>query len=78
MYAIWLRGVISPVAMPRITSTAAWLPAFPPAPTSIVMKKTTTVCFRRSDSYEARMNDEHDWKISSPTSKPTRGFNRVK
>ena len=48
----------SPVARPRITRTAAWLPALPPAPTSIVRKYTMTECCCSSSEYEARMKDE--------------------
>ena len=34
-----------PVARPRMMFTVDWLPALPPAPTSIVRKRVTTTCF---------------------------------
>ena len=38
------RARTSPVASPRMMRTADWLPALPPAPTSIVRKKRTVGC----------------------------------
>ena len=37
----------------HVIRAAAWLPAFPPAPTSIVMKKMTVGCSSSRDSFSA-------------------------
>eukprot|EP00326_Haptolina_ericina_P030918 CAMPEP_0181173734 /NCGR_PEP_ID=MMETSP1096-20121128/3159_1 /TAXON_ID=156174 ORGANISM="Chrysochromulina ericina, Strain CCMP281" /NCGR_SAMPLE_ID=MMETSP1096 /ASSEMBLY_ACC=CAM_ASM_000453 /LENGTH=150 /DNA_ID=CAMNT_0023261585 /DNA_START=508 /DNA_END=957 /DNA_ORIENTATION=- len=62
----------SPVARPRMILTEAWLPAFPPAPTSIVMKYTITGCDCISASLPSKMNEDADWQSSSPKSQEAR------
>mmetsp|Transcript_44469 Transcript_44469/g.87248 ORF Transcript_44469/g.87248 Transcript_44469/m.87248 type:complete len:228 (-) Transcript_44469:704-1387(-) len=68
----WVSLFREPTARPRITLTLAWLPAFPPAPTSMVRKYMMTGCICRSCSFRASMNPEHDCMANSPTSHTAR------
>jgi len=52
-----------PVASPLMMRIADWLPALPPAPTSMVRKRVTTKCCLSRSWYESRMKEEVDWKM---------------
>mmetsp|Transcript_23515 Transcript_23515/g.55416 ORF Transcript_23515/g.55416 Transcript_23515/m.55416 type:complete len:293 (-) Transcript_23515:534-1412(-) len=70
--ALRVRSFSVPTANPRMTLTEAWLPALPPAPTSMVRNWTMTRCDSRRVSFLARMKDEHDCRTRRPTSHPAR------
>mmetsp|Transcript_21192 Transcript_21192/g.60508 ORF Transcript_21192/g.60508 Transcript_21192/m.60508 type:complete len:233 (+) Transcript_21192:253-951(+) len=63
-----------PIAKPRMTRTLAWLPAFPPAPTSMVRNCTMTPCFFNNDSFLAMMKDDIDCNTRSPINQPARSW----
>eukprot|EP00963_Diacronema_lutheri_P013513 scaffold2636_cov340-Pavlova_lutheri.AAC.175 len=47
---------------------ALWFPAFPPAPTSMVRNRVTTMCSWMRRVYLSRTKDEEDCNTSSPSS----------
>mmetsp|Transcript_5742 Transcript_5742/g.16438 ORF Transcript_5742/g.16438 Transcript_5742/m.16438 type:complete len:237 (+) Transcript_5742:1134-1844(+) len=61
-------GSSAPVARPRMTLMADWLPAFPPAPTSIVRNRVTNRCSFSSPSYLSSTMLDVLCKISNPSS----------
>eukprot|EP00964_Phaeocystis_antarctica_P018731 scaffold10334_cov71-Phaeocystis_antarctica.AAC.5 len=63
-----------PVARPRMMFTVDWLPALPPAPTSIVRKRVTTTCFFSISSKRDRIMPLADCMTMRPASTPMRSL----